>query len=250
MFVPLPSAPCRLGRPCSSFCADLGATPPSMETSRGTATLDLGEHVQEDQGKHAASLPPAVPTWDRSPAQWWTRLALSCTCPISGVPIATLPYPPFRLRADPRRPDPRRLVDGKHLALQIIVTGVFEVGGLPLDRSDIEALDGHNARQEPGAHSVDGALLLARAAISPEASPQERAWSHIALSRYVASAWAELQGLCSARAGRPELALCGSSLPPWPSQSAAFRVPASAASDSTLSLSDVDSVSSGVSTEL
>lgn len=125
--------------------------------------------------------------------RWWTEEEVSFVCPISGFPIAMLPYPPFRFRLDPRRSTPHRLVDGKHLALQLIVSGVFEACGRPLDRSDIEAIDEHIARCKLGAYRPGRALVLAREAT--EASPQERAASHRALTCLVAGARAELEKL-------------------------------------------------------
>lgn len=138
---------------------------------------------------------PSPRTEAKLPARWWTT-AVGCACPISGFPIAMLPYPPFRLRTNPKCASPHRFVDGKHLALQVIVTGVFEACGRPLDRSDVEALDDHIAKCKLGAYRPGRALLLARAAMSLEVSPEERAGSHRALARYVAGARAELQRLC------------------------------------------------------
>lgn len=79
MFVPLPSASCRLGR----LWADLGASPPIApvetlsKTTEALAGEQLGADLQEGRGKKpdVAFTPalPALPAHVRSQAHWWTR---------------------------------------------------------------------------------------------------------------------------------------------------------------------------------
>ncbi|OLQ14330.1 hypothetical protein AK812_SmicGene1530 [Symbiodinium microadriaticum] len=63
------------------------------------------------------------------------------TCPLTNFPIQLLPYPPFKLRTDPSKQNPHTLVDGKFLALQLIVNGRAGPGIRELLNWDLTALD-------------------------------------------------------------------------------------------------------------
>jgi len=58
-------------------------------------------------------------------SRWWTKSRTPLACPLTQLPISLLPYPPFKLCVNPQKPSPRKLVDGKYLALQIIVNGQY-----------------------------------------------------------------------------------------------------------------------------
>lgn len=130
-----------------------------------------------------------------SRARWWTKAEVPLLCPVTGFPVEMLPYPPFRFRMDPRRATPHRLVDGKSLALQLIVTGRFNACGRDLDYSDVEALDDYICRCKLGSYRPGKALALAREAVSCEATLMERAQARLALERLTTAAWAELEKL-------------------------------------------------------
>ncbi|CAK8999012.1 unnamed protein product [Durusdinium trenchii] len=80
-----------------------------------------------------------------SDCRWWTRVRQPLVCPLTNFPIRLLPYPPFKLRCDPQKPSPHTLVDGKFLAMQLIVNGKAS-GIRELTESDIHALDGYMQR--------------------------------------------------------------------------------------------------------
>mmetsp|Transcript_17932 Transcript_17932/g.35019 ORF Transcript_17932/g.35019 Transcript_17932/m.35019 type:complete len:345 (+) Transcript_17932:70-1104(+) len=111
-----------------------------------------------------------------APVRWWTQPHLPLLCPITCFPICYLPYPPFKLRTDPKRSNPHRLVDGKYLAMQVIVTNRrFFVCGRMLEASDLKALDDYIYRCKLGPFRPGREALLAKAvadAISPEARRQ------------------------------------------------------------------------------
>lgn len=95
--------------------------------------------------------------------RWWTNLPLTELCPFSKFPIAWLPYPPFKLRVDPKKPNPFTLVDGKHLAMKMIVTGRF-AAGRDLEVADIKAMDEYVQRCKLGPFRPSRALELTRCA--------------------------------------------------------------------------------------
>lgn len=123
--------------------------------------------------------------------RWWTRPQMPLLCPLTRFPVCLLPYPPFKLRIDPKRSSPHRLVDGKFLALQIIVTGRFVACGRELQASDISALDDHIHRCKLGPHRPGRAASLAREALEAELIEQ-RARAAEELECCVAAARAEL----------------------------------------------------------
>lgn len=87
-------------------------------------------------------------------------------CPLTHFPIALLPYPPFKFRVYPKRSSPSRLVDGKSLAMQIIVSGCLVVCHRELEPSDIEALDQYVHRCKLGPFRPSRALELSKRAVS------------------------------------------------------------------------------------
>ncbi|CAE7241401.1 RHBDL3, partial [Symbiodinium natans] len=126
-----------------------------------------------------------------SSVRWWTRPSAPLLCPLSGFPTCLLPYPPFKLRVDPTRSAPHRLVDGKYLAMTCIVTGRFAACGRELQTSDISALDDYIHRCKLGPFRPGrAAALMQQAASSPTPKQQEAAAQE--LERLMASARAEL----------------------------------------------------------
>lgn len=126
-----------------------------------------------------------------SGVRWWTRPQMPLLCPLTRFPICLLPYPPFKLRVDPKRSSPHRLVDGKFLAMQIIVTGRFVACGRELQSSDISALDDHIHRCKLGPHRPGRVAILAREAVEAE-SVDQRARAAEELEHCVSAAKAEL----------------------------------------------------------
>jgi len=71
--------------------------------------------------------------------RWW--MDVSDTCALSGFPIASLPYPPFKLQVGQGRG--HAFVDGQYLLLHVLSTLNFEVLGRALAQTEIQALDQH-----------------------------------------------------------------------------------------------------------
>lgn len=76
-----------------------------------------------------------------SNSRWWSQSQAPLLCPLTHFPICLLPYPPFKLRVDANKPFPHKLVDGKYLAMQLVVDSNFMACGRELQSSDLEALD-------------------------------------------------------------------------------------------------------------
>jgi len=126
-------------------------------------------------------------------SRWWTRS--SHCCALSGFPIAHLPYPPFKLRIDSRKPTPHSLVDGKLLAMQVISSGELLVGDRELRPSDLRALDEYVHRCKLGPFRPSKALALKKEASSPDVSPVDRAKAEKEYKRLVVSCTRELDKL-------------------------------------------------------
>ncbi|CAE8705516.1 unnamed protein product [Polarella glacialis] len=124
-------------------------------------------------------------------ARWWTQPHLPLLCPLTRFPICLLPYPPFKLRVDHERSSPHRLVDGKFLAMTMIVTGDFAACGRELQASDISALDDYVHRCKLGPYRPGRVVLLTKEAQTSDCA-ERRAAAALELERFIASARAEL----------------------------------------------------------
>ncbi|CAL1169254.1 unnamed protein product [Cladocopium goreaui] len=101
--------------------ATTGATAGASSSSRPAYRKNQG--VKEEAGKH----------------RWWADL--SDLCPLSGFPIAHLPYPPFKLQV--AKGQGHNFFDGQFLMLHILSSFNFEISGRSLTQQEIQALDGH-----------------------------------------------------------------------------------------------------------
>mmetsp|Transcript_101168 Transcript_101168/g.291310 ORF Transcript_101168/g.291310 Transcript_101168/m.291310 type:complete len:319 (+) Transcript_101168:55-1011(+) len=124
--------------------------------------------------------------------RWWTITDSPHRCPLTNFPITMLPYPPFKLREHYSRPNPHRLVDGKVLALRLIVFGRFSAGGRDLHESDITALDEYLHRCNLGPHRLGRALSLSQQAADVRADPGRRKSAAAELDKLTKSAYSEL----------------------------------------------------------
>ena len=88
--------------------------------------------------------------FSRADTRWWTKLQEQLLCPLTRFPIRLLPYPPFKLLVDVTNPGPHFLVDGKFLAMKLIVDGHPGAGIRELEQSDILALDDYMQRCKLG----------------------------------------------------------------------------------------------------
>jgi len=142
--------------------------------------------------------------------RWWARQGLPMLCPLTRFPVCLLPYPPFKLRVDPKRSSPHRLVDGKFLAMTLIVSGdasnianceffnleapLQSAVGRELRSSDVSALDEYVQRCKLGPYRPGRAATLAHE-IANAATPERRSQASQELSRFVAGARKELEKL-------------------------------------------------------
>merc|ERR1719375_2454457 len=131
------------------------ATPPSGEgsTSAGTDSassqcsdppLTLEELSPTEQHLPLRKFRPSKTCKEpMGTAGWWKTL--SAVCPLSGVPIAMLPYPPFKLKKVKigQKEYPATHIDGRFLALQLICDFNFHVLGRDLTKNDVDALDAY-----------------------------------------------------------------------------------------------------------
>ena len=86
--------------------------------------------------------------------RWWTELC--DLCPISGFPIARLPYPPFKLQMGKGQ----KFFDGQFLLLQLLSSFNFEVLGRSLTHSEMQALDVHVKKCKLSPFRITRALEL------------------------------------------------------------------------------------------
>mmetsp|Transcript_47586 Transcript_47586/g.120909 ORF Transcript_47586/g.120909 Transcript_47586/m.120909 type:complete len:265 (-) Transcript_47586:11-805(-) len=89
-------------------------------------------------------------------SRWWS--ASNRVCPLTGFPISMLPYPPFKLRDGAGTSF--ELVDGKYLALQLIVSGQVNIRGRKLQACDVTSLDGYMRRCKLGPFRIATAAAL------------------------------------------------------------------------------------------
>lgn len=127
-------------------------------------------------------------------ARWWTCPEQPFLCPLSGFPICLLPYPPFKLRVDARHSGSHRLVDGRFLAMRMIVIGCREVCGRDLQASDISAIDDYMHRCKLGRCRPGRAAALEKE-VQESTDMAQRAEARQELHSMVTIAKAELDKL-------------------------------------------------------
>jgi len=174
-----------LPMPADDDAAGLWGLPECAEDAEIEALLEpvLREILCRSKGKNFSG--------DCNAVRWWNRPQSPMLCPLTRFPICLLPYPPFKLRVDPKHSSPHRLIDGKFLAMQCIVTGRFAACGRELIASDISALDDYIHRCKLGQYRPGRAAALAKEA-NKAPSPEQRAKASQDLESFVASARAEL----------------------------------------------------------
>jgi len=147
-------------------------------------TSPMGEKRSYQKGKGASGGLDAR-------VRWWARPDLPLQCPITRFPICFLPYPPFKLRVDPKRSNSHRLVDGKFLAMQVIVTNKCNACGRQLEASDLKALDDYVHRCKLGPFRPGREAVLANA-VADATSPEARRHALQVHARFLSAARAEL----------------------------------------------------------
>lgn len=126
--------------------------------------------------------------------RWWTQPGyVPRVCPITQFPICLLPYPPFKLREELKQ-SAHCLVDGKFLALSVIVSGCLTVLGRELIPSDLSALDEYVHRCKLGPWRQERAIRL-RKEISCGKTTNEREAASQELTRFIATAKKEMNKL-------------------------------------------------------
>lgn len=159
---------------------------PEFDEAEIEAALEpvLKEMLGQDKGKGKGK--------EKTPGsvRWWTRPTSPLLCPLSGFPTCLLPYPPFKLRVDPAKSTPHRLVDGKFLAMTCIVTGRYSACGRELESSDISALDDYIHRCKLGPYRPSRGISLAQQAA--HGTPEERETAAQELEKFAAAARNEL----------------------------------------------------------
>jgi len=124
-------------------------------------------------------------------SRWWTKSRTPLACPLTQLPISLLPYPPFKLCVNPQKPSPRKLVDGKYLALQIIVNGQYEACGRLLQQCDIKDIDDYIHRCKLGPFRPGKAMALAKV-VETAKEPEQKKKAMQELKQFRAAARAEL----------------------------------------------------------
>jgi len=133
--------------------------------------------------------------------RWWVRPDLPLLCPITRFPICFLPYPPFKLRVDPKRSNRHRLVDGKFLAMQVVVTNNRSACGRQLEVSDLKALDDYVHRCKLGPFRPGREAVLANA-VADATTPKARRHAAQEHANFLSAARAELEKLCRIQENR------------------------------------------------
>mmetsp|Transcript_66127 Transcript_66127/g.121975 ORF Transcript_66127/g.121975 Transcript_66127/m.121975 type:complete len:545 (+) Transcript_66127:66-1700(+) len=127
------------------------ASPPSAKNA--TRTANQSKHTEAGSAQTAFSS-----------ARWWVEV--SEVCPLSGFPIALLPYPPYKFQlgvsagSAGKSKEAVKLVDGPFLVLQVLSTWHFEVLGRQLTGTDITSLDKYMKRCKLGPFRLGKAMKL------------------------------------------------------------------------------------------
>ena len=164
----------------SSVTESLQATNTSVELVQPLPSKNISQMAR--QGRSRGSGPPR--TLEK---RWWTRShTAALMCPLTNFPIQLLPYPPFKLCSEPEpsKQSPggpgahgaHTLLDGKFLALQLIVHGRSGPGIRELLPSDLTALDLYIQRCKLGPFRPGAARNLAEEMhTAPTQAERERA---------------------------------------------------------------------------
>eukprot|EP00927_Polykrikos_kofoidii_P073675 TRINITY_DN69696_c0_g1_i1.p1 TRINITY_DN69696_c0_g1~~TRINITY_DN69696_c0_g1_i1.p1 ORF type:complete len:321 (-),score=44.62 TRINITY_DN69696_c0_g1_i1:79-996(-) len=138
---------------------------------------------------------------NRGDHRWWSNAHVVQVCPLTQFPIRLLPYPPFKLREKGGSRKSHSFVDGKFLALQVIINGGCFECGRSLDESDLEALDDYISRCKMGCIRPKRSIKLATQIASTTDSSEKKKLTQ-ALRRMVASARSNLTKLRHIQANR------------------------------------------------
>jgi len=159
----------------------------TLNTIEATAETKYEELVQPQRAKgknisrmamqgRRGSAGSLVKGDDGNDSRWWARSRKQLMCPLTNFPIQLLPYPPFKLRTEPSKQSPHTLVDGKFLALQLIVNGRSGPGIRELLPSDLTALDEYIQRCKLGPfRPVVARGLVEETATAPTQAERARA---------------------------------------------------------------------------
>lgn len=154
----------------------------------------LSEHlIKEERQGPSPKEPKTRQSANDADRRWWARSDQELVCPITNFPIYLLPYPPFKFRVDPETSGPHILVDGKVLAMQLIVYGQCS-GIRELQDSDIISLDNYIQRCKFSLAKPGFVRDLARTVVAG-ASSADRARASEELKQLRVSARAELSKL-------------------------------------------------------
>jgi len=109
----------------------------------------------------------------RASSRWWGQCEM--LCPLTGFPIAMLPYPPFKIQTAVGA----QLVDGSFLVISAIASWDFSVLGRTLDVHDVCALDAYMKKCKLGPWRLSKTMEMSSAgtpmALSELANIRERA---------------------------------------------------------------------------
>ena len=125
--------------PADSAASDEAEGPCGTSTSKDSGSSSKKRVSKERRGNNQ---------------RWWTELC--DLCPISGFPIARLPYPPFKLQMGKGQ----KFFDGQFLLLQLLSSFNFEVLGRSLTHSEMQALDVHVKKCKLSPFRITRALEL------------------------------------------------------------------------------------------
>mmetsp|Transcript_32563 Transcript_32563/g.74402 ORF Transcript_32563/g.74402 Transcript_32563/m.74402 type:complete len:317 (+) Transcript_32563:90-1040(+) len=160
----------------------------SQQTRDGRRDRNSGAWQEDDMSRLKAA-----------GGRWWMRSVV--LCPLCNFPISFIPYPPFKLRVEPDKPKPHVLVDGKFLAMQVIVDLGYVACNRTLVKSDMDALDEYIRRCKLGPFRPGQAFGLAQEA-ALAVSPEKRIKAQKDLDRLIAQARNQLGKLRRIQEGR------------------------------------------------
>lgn len=164
--------------------------------------LSTRELSSDESSRHTSKDGPGAEAAEmvEGAGRWWTKASLNMLCPLTNFPLALLPYPPFKLRADPREAAPHFLVDSRFLAMSIVADEGFVACGRTLEISDLKALDSFVQRCRLGPFRPLRAFELLSATTC--GAPARRAAAALELQKLKKAASHELGKLRNIQANR------------------------------------------------